>query len=487
MAKLVIPMGTGDDSAGRGCLGRLLMGAFFSVFLGMGLLFAGLILKAVLQGESKVLAFFILLPLVFVVIGAAGVYSAIKGPKPKPAPGSGLAEPISEKASDPRKGMWFMPLFFSIFLVAGLGATYAILVRPALKLAQAGGWRGTPCTIVSSNVGSHSGSKGGKTYSVDIVFRYEVEGRTFTGDRYDFMGGSSSGYDGKAEIVNRYPPGVVATCYVNPHDPADAVLDRRFHAFYLIGLFPLLFVVVGAVGIVWSVRKLRHPEFGAAGASGAPGPSTDPLAFDPGPAELKPQASPVGKFLGIILIAAFWNGIVSVFVWQMVEGWRHGHPDGCLTVFMIPFILVGLLLIGAIGYQFLALFNPRVHLVLSRRSIPLGGSADLEWGISGSASRIRQLTITLEGREEATYRRGTSTSTDKNVFRRITLANAAEGAVVAQGRASIPIPPDTVPSFASSNNKIVWAIKVSGEIPRWPDVDEEYTIAVLPLPPGGHP
>ena len=487
MANFSIPTGAGGDPAGRGCVGRIFVGAFFSVFLGMGLLFTVLILKAVLQGEPKVLAFFILLPLVFVVVGAAGLYSAIKGPKPKPAPGSGLAEPISEKASDPRKGMWFMPLFFSIFLVAGLGATYAILVRPALKLVQAGNWPAVPCAIVSSSVGSHSGSKGGKTYSVDIVFRYEVKGRTFTGDRYDFMGGSSSGYDGKAEIVSRYPPGVGATCYVNPDDPADAVLDRRFHAFYLIGLFPLLFVAVGAVGIVCSVRKLRHPDYGAGVGAGASGPSTGPLAFDLGPAELKPQASPVGKFLGIILIAAFWNGIVSVFVWQMVEGWRHGHPDGCLTVFMIPFILVGLLLIGGIGYQFLALFNPRVHLVLSRRSIPLGGSADLEWRISGSASRIRQLTITLEGREEATYRRGTSTSTDKNVFRRIILASAAEGAVVAQGRASIPVPSGTVPSFASSNNKIVWAIKVSGEIPRWPDVDEEYAIAVLPLPPGGHP
>jgi hypothetical protein len=463
------------------------MGAFFSVFLGMGLLFTVFILRSLFQGQSKVLALFLIIPLVFVIVGAWGLYSALKGPKPKPAPGSGLAESISERASDPRKGMWFMPFFFSIFLMVGLGATYAILVRPALKLAQAGSWRETPCTIVSSNVGSHRGSEGGTTFSVNIVFRYEVNGKTFTGDRYDFMGGSSSGYDGKAQIVSRFPPGVGATCYVNPQDPTDAVLDRRFHPFYLIGLFPMLFVVIGVAGILWSLKKLRHPEIGAAGAPGGPGLISEPLAFDSGPAELRPQASPTGKLLGVILIATFWNGIVSVFVWQMVEGWRHGHPDGCLTVFMIPFVLVGLILVGAIGYQFLALFNPRVHLTLSRRAIPLGGTADIEWRLTGSVSRLQRLTVALEGREEATYRRGTSTSTDKSVFLSTPLADVPAGAVMAQGRTSFRVPEGSVPSFASANNKIIWTLKVAWEIKNWPDVAEEYTIAVLPLPQGGAP
>ena len=41
-------------------------------------------------------------------------------------------------------------------------------------------------------------------------------------------------------------------------------------------------------------------------------------------------------------------------------------------------------------------------------------------------------------------------------------------------------PADTMHSFAGENNKIVWSIKVEGEIPIWPDVNEEFEIKVLP-------
>jgi hypothetical protein len=34
-------------------------------------------------------------------------------------------------------------------------------------------------------------------------------------------------------------------------------------------------------------------------------------------------------------------------------------------------------------------------------------------------------------------------------------------------------------SFAAKNNKIVWTLHVRGEIPRWPDVDDEFPFTVL--------
>ena len=35
-------------------------------------------------------------------------------------------------------------------------------------------------------------------------------------------------------------------------------------------------------------------------------------------------------------------------------------------------------------------------------------------------------------------------------------------------------------SFAGSNNKIVWEIKLHGDIQRWPDVDDSFPLVVLP-------
>ncbi len=477
MAGVRIPMGFGERQGALGCVGRIVQAGFFSIFLGAGLLFFVLLLRSLLQGEGKALAFFLLLPLVFIVVGAVGIYSAIRGPKPKPAPGSGLTEALSAKATDPRKGAWFLVLFFAVFLAVGLVVSYFILFRPAVKLVKARHWPPTSCTILSSDVGRHSGSKGGSTYSIDITFEYEVGGRIYRSSDYDFMGGSSSGYDGKADVVKRYPPGILATCYVNPENSGEAVLNREFQAEYLVGLFPLLFVFVGLFGMPWAIKKARqasHPS----DLQGASAPVR-------GPAELKVPAGPVAKLFGAILVAAFWNGIVSVFVWQMVQGWRHGHPDACLTLFMIPFVAVGLGFIGLIGYQFLALFNPRLRVTLSQQAVPLGSSADLEWRFSGSVSRIERLTVTLEGREEATYRRGTDTSTDRHVFYRAELTSLSAGPAVATGRTRIEVPGDSAPTFEAPNNKILWSVKIHADIPRWPDVLEEFPVAVLPA--GGAP
>jgi hypothetical protein len=477
MAGFNFSVGSGEGQGAAGCFGRIFQAGFFSVFLGMGLLFFVLLLRSILQGEPKTLIFFLLLPLVFIVVGAVGLYSAIRGPKPKPAPGSGLTEALSEKAVDPRKGAWIMVLFFALFLVIGLAVSYALLFRPAVKLVQARSWPSTDCTILSSDVGRHSGSKGGSTYSIDITYEYEAAGQTHRSDRYDFMGGSSSGYDGKADVVKRYPPGIRAKCFVNPKDPGDAVLNRDFQAAYLVGLFPLLFVFVGAFGMRWALSKARMAT--------TPAQARQAAFLAQGPSELKAPVSPLMKLFGAILIAAFWNGIVSVFLWQAAEGWRHGHPDPCLSLFLLPFVVVGVGLMGLIGYQFLALFNPRLHVTLSQQAVPLGSYADLEWRFSGSVSRIERLTITLEGREEATYRRGTSTSTDKQVFYRAELEAIPAGPPVAAGRTRIEVPGDSAPTFEASNNKILWSVKVHAEIPHWPDVIEEFPLTVLPA--GGGP
>lgn len=142
-------------------------------------------------------------------------------------------------------------VFFGVFLLAGGLFFYFFFVRMFLKVQDARHWPATPCVIVSNEVRSHSGSKGGTTYSVDILYQYEVDGRKHQSNRYDFMGGSSSGYAVKAAIVRRFPPGATATCYVNPRDPNDAVLERRFTPVMLVGLFPLVFFFVGAGGLAW--------------------------------------------------------------------------------------------------------------------------------------------------------------------------------------------------------------------------------------------
>ena len=158
-----------------------------------------------------------------------------------------------------------------------------------------------------------------------------------------------------------------------------------------------------------------------------------------------------------------------------------------MTLFIIPFELVGLGLIVLVVYYFLALFNPRPTLRVTPALAALGDAVEVEWETNGNVDRVRSFTILLEGREEATYRRGTSTSTDKNTFATIEIARSSRGKDLRRGRVKVAIPADTMHSFKSSNNKFVWNFQVKGDIPRWPDVNEEYPFEVLPqrLPPGG--
>ncbi len=394
-------------------------------------------------------------------------------------------------------------LFIVIFLLAGL-ALLPLLGWPVVQAIKARSWPEVPCTILESSVLSHEND--GTTYSVKVAYEYEVDGRLYRSNRYRFMTGSSSGYEGKAAVVARLPSGSRSVCYVDPRDPSRAVLDRSLGAWTLLSLIPLGFIAVGVWGAFAGLRsKFGLPSSGFSPVPGGPGMSSvggaEPFLYQtpgwlpepPGEAgsrfaiaqagggiDLEPSAGPIGKFLIITAIALFWNGIVGVFLHEVVRGWSAGHPDGCLTTFLVPFVLIGVALLLGVPYQFLALWNPRPRLHLDRSRLQSGESTRLSWSFQGAAGRIRRLKITLEGREEATYRRGTTTHTDRSTFATLVLLDSDQPASIASGNVSITIPSGSMHSFAGSNNKIVWKLSIAGEIPRWPDVSEEFDLVVLP-------
>ena len=437
--------------------------------------------KAVLKHQSLLfgLAFFFVL--IFVLIGAGGLYAVwFWGGK------KGRAEPIAARAARRgKKGKYGLAVFFSIFALAGAGMLYPFGIRPVAKTLDAEKWAETPCKVLSGRVKSHS-SDDGTTYSVDILYEYEFDGKTYKSNRYDFIGGSSSGHSGKARVVSSYKAAKDPVCYVNPKKPSQAVLKRGFHLALLFSLFPLPFLAVGVGGLVFIIRgkkgKLKSttpqwmPETGEASVT----ESRFVGEADSGLVELKPRYAPLAKLLGGIGFAAIWNGILSTFVVGIIRDFQRGDPDWFGTIFMIPFVLIGIGAIGFVLYQFLALFNPRPTLRLSPGRIPLGGAAELGWRFSGRTSVISQLKITLLGREEATYRRGTKTHTDKNTFYEMELVSSTQRGEIAAGQVGLIMPTDMMHSFEAKNNKIIWAIEVHGDIKRWPDVKESFKITVAP-------
>jgi hypothetical protein len=376
-------------------------------------------------------------------------------------------------------------LFFVPFLAIGCVASYFALWRPWSSWIASQFWQPVSCRVVSSQVASGSD---GDTFRVDIAYTWTVEGREYQGSRYNFMSGSSSsGYESKAAIVAQHPPGSQATCWVDPGHPDQAVFSRDFSWVYLIGLFPLIFVAVGAGGMVWAIQTARkNRRLTAQGLQGTAGPLASPFGVEiPVDAAqqkvLRPLAGALGKLAGLTVFALFWNGLVSAFVIAMYFKWKQGNPpEGCLVAFISLFVLIGLGLIVAAFRQFLVLFNPRLEMTLSQGVLVPGRSALLQWKIEGKAERVKRLRIFLEGREQATYRRGTDTVTDRQVFATIPIFETDQPMQIAQGSANVSVPDETAPSFAADHNKIVWTLKAACDIPGWPDSEDEYDIVVAP-------
>ena len=194
--------------------------------------------------------------------------------------------------------------------------------------------------MISSRVQSHSGSKGGTTYSVDILYAYTVDGKDYRSNRYDFMGGSSSGYGGKDAIVRRYRPGTKTTCFVDPHDPTQAVLQRDFTPGMLAGLIPLVFFFVGVGGLVWF--------FFGGGRSSKVMPSSEGMApwlrrADWASGRVVASARPA--MIGAWVFTCVWNLIAAPFLTiLMTEFARSGNR----------FLLIGLIF-PAIGFGLIIL------------------------------------------------------------------------------------------------------------------------------------
>ena len=384
----------------------------------------------------------------------------------------------------------FFVVFFGMFLLVGSLFLYMLTIVPMMGLLASDDWVETPCQIVVSDIKQRRGEDG-PVLVWDLQYEYTVGGKTYRGDRYNFMSGMSvNGGRGQRQRAKAYPQGSQRVCFVDPDDPTSSVLNREFSSEMWWGLFPIPFVAVGAGGLLfWFFvfrTKTSDPESPQQPAMlGWPQylqhrvANSVPEATDSGPILLEPESSLVARLCFLVVFAVFWNGIVSVFVYQAYRLWAAGNPQWFLMVFLIPFVLIGAGFLLAIPYTVLSMLNPKPILQLSRSEIPLGESAVLNWHFQGRTSSIRRLVIRLECEERATYQRGTDTHTDTSTLFRQTLYDRF-GLEIATGRVEIDIPFDAMHSFDAPDNKIVWAIKVEGEIPLRPDVSRSCRFHVTP-------
>jgi hypothetical protein len=365
----------------------------------------------------------------------------------------------------------------------GLVIGYFASARPLYRLHQAQSWAPASCVVVASRV-----EEGMDTSSADITYRYTFGDRQYTSNFYNFVGGQTSDPSASA-VVAAHPPGKRVRCYVDPGDPRRAVINRSHTREHHLGTaFFAMFTGIpffAGLRMVYGRRRQRRAEeapIGAANrAAGGARFAHAPAAGDGAPVVLKPATAPRRRVVVAGLVCLFWNGGMAWFA--VVEYWLYTSGESVLwfigPVFLI-FQVVGVVIFVGLVREILALSNPRPTLTLSRASVPLGGSVSFAWELTGAAHRVTRLQMTLTGKEEARYSRGTDLVTDTHVFHTEALVDASHASGIGRGAGTIRIPRETMHTFIADNNKVVWTLAVNGTVHRWPDLDETFDITVTP-------
>lgn len=202
-------------------------------------------------------ALLLLLPVVFVAIGAGGLLWFRKSRRAQ----ADTSLDVTSGALRVRHGMLpMLYVFFSIFTLAGALTLYSFLIKPSIRTISAYSWTERPCTIIAGRVRTSNRDSEYATFSVDILYSYEVNGRGYKSNRYDFSTASESFINEKAEAVNRYPPGSTSVCYVNPSDPYDSVLKRRFDYGVDDVVQTLLFLLGGLAGLIFLIPAVKRAQ-----------------------------------------------------------------------------------------------------------------------------------------------------------------------------------------------------------------------------------
>ena len=196
--------------------------------------------EAYLIANSPWLATVILFPLAFTIVGIVTLIYSQKRKKPE--------KPTKEKKSSKKRtpGLLILGLVFvSLGWLSFNSTTYS----PLQKIEAAKSWEETPCNIISSFVRVHDGDDN-VFYTVNILYSYSIDGKTYKSDRYDFFGNSFKNRADARSIVRRYKESSQSKCYVNPLDSGEAVLCREPSPKLWEGLIGAVFMMIGIIPIV---------------------------------------------------------------------------------------------------------------------------------------------------------------------------------------------------------------------------------------------
>ena len=396
-------------------------------------------------------------------------------------------------------------VFFAVLLLvgcAGILSGIAWLIIPEWRVNH--GFVEHPCKVIEKRIKTENGP----LFQPEVKIDYEVAGVTYSQWTYDVHHTTRSTLDDAQAAIDPFTEGKTCPCWCDPADPNTVVLVRGYQWWIWPALLiPASFIVIGIGGLVYTALHWgTSAERRAAAVRSVPAPelfdlpaNVDPqYPYIPGGGDITSSPgtrlayrlplthSPGWTLFGLLAACVAWNGAVSVFVVMAVRSFLAGAPDWLMTLFIVPFLVVGVALVAVFArlLRQTAGIGPTLVEISDHPLLP-GKGYRLFLSQSGNLT-LKSIEVALACEEEAVFRQGTNARTESREVFRQSLYSAA-GASVRPGEpleaeCDLPIPAEAMHSFRASHNQVQWKLIVRGEIAGWQGFQRSFPVVVRPCP-----
>jgi hypothetical protein len=194
--------------------------------------------------------------------------------------------------------------------------------------------------------------------------------------------------------------------------------------------------------------------------------------------------SPSWTLFTVGVFSLLWNAMVSVLMVLAVGKHIAAEPDWYLTLLVIPFAAIGIVsLYTWLRLLLLATAIGPTSLEISDHPIYPGHGYRVYLTQAGRL-RVQSLTVTLVCAEEATYRQGTDTRTERRRVYEQVLFAASDFEILPEipyeHECNLEFPPDAMHSFQSDHNAVHWRLIVQGVVEKWSNYERVFPIVVYP-------
>jgi hypothetical protein len=369
-----------------------------------------------------------------------------------------------------------------LLAVAGWLMLHQFFLEQLAAAARALRWEAVPCVVEVSRGEEVSRDAVGTVYRAVIRFRYEYDQRFRTSTRLAPVRPQRETAADVQRILDRYPVGSRQVCYVDPADPAMAVLERGLQPGLLVALVPAGMMAIGlgglfSLGIGW-LRRGPPPRVDCRYR-----PTLRPRGTRR-PLRLRTSRRVRGLPTAIVLAVGF-GFCIFFLVREVLHDWSQGVPachELALTAVTLVLLVVALVLAAVPVAMVLRMLGPHPSVRIDSLKVTAGRPTEFTWRIRGHFGRPRRLVITLEGREEATYAQDDHWLTEREVFYSAGLLAVTGPPSRGRGTTQVTVPAQAPPSFTGRWNAIIWVVRFRLEMRFWPDVEDEMELTVLANP-----